>query len=169
MSIDLGSIISKLNELLLISAFLFGGFLAAFHISLVVWTFRDIRSRSRDLFSQLLATLLVFVFNLLGLFLYFILRPRETLAESYERALEEEALLRGIEERPVCPNCGQPVEADFLLCPGCHTQLKKSCPDCGRLLYLPWDICPYCGYPVPPQEPAPPQEIEEVEEEIVTT
>jgi RNA polymerase subunit RPABC4/transcription elongation factor Spt4 len=183
MSIDLGNIISKLNEFLLIAAFFFGGFLAAFHISLVVWTFRDSRSRTRDLFAQLLATLLVFVFSLLGLFLYFMLRPRETLAESYERALEEEALLRGIEERPVCPNCGQPIEADFTLCPACRTQLKRACPECGRLLRLQWETCPYCGYPAPPPEPAPlqeptplqelappqepalPQEIEELEEE----
>lgn len=165
MSIDLGTIISRVNEFLLIAAFFFGGFLAAFHISLVVWTFRDIRSRSRDLFAQLLATLLVFVLGLLGIFLYFMLRPRETLAESYERALEEEALLRGIEERPVCPTCGQPIEPDFLLCPACNTQLKKSCPACDHPLHLHWETCPYCSYPAPP-----PPQIERVErEEVVTT
>ena len=150
MSIDLGNIISKLNEFLLIAAFFCGGFLAAFHISLVVWTFRDIRSRSRDLFTQLLASLLVLAFSVLGLFLYFMLRPRETLGESYERALEEEALLQGLEERMVCPHCGQPIEADFLLCPACTTQLQRKCPECGRLLHLLWETCPYCGYPRPP-------------------
>lgn len=152
MPIDLSDLISKLNEVLLIAAFFFGGFLAAFHISLVVWTLRDIRSRSRDLFTHLLATLLVFVFNVLGLFLYFILRPRETLAEAYARDLEEEALLQGIEERLVCPNCKQRVEADFLLCPACYTKLKKACPRCGRLLHLHWDLCPYCGHQEPPAE-----------------
>jgi hypothetical protein len=36
---------------------LFGAFFLAFWVSLVIWTFRDVRSRSRDIFAQLLATL----------------------------------------------------------------------------------------------------------------
>ncbi len=124
---------------------LLGAFLLAFWLSLVIWTFRDVRARSRDVFAQLLAVLLVLVFNLPGLFLYFILRPRETLAEAYERALEEEALLQDIEERAVCPGCKQKVQPDFMLCPTCHTKLRKPCSNCGRLLHLRWNICPYCG------------------------
>ncbi|MGQ9516173.1 MAG: double zinc ribbon domain-containing protein [Anaerolineae bacterium] len=126
---------------------LLGGFLAALWISLVIWTFRDIRSRTRDIFAQLLATLLVLVFNIPGLLLYLILRPPERLSEAYERALEEEALLQDIEERAVCPACKRQVEKDFILCPACHTPLKKRCPECGRVLQLRWSICPYCGAP----------------------
>jgi len=122
-----------------------GFFLAALWVSLIVWTFRDARTRSRDIFFQLLSALAVLVFGPLGLLLYFILRPSETLAEAYERSLKEEALLQDIEERPVCPTCKQRVEPDFLICPTCHTQLKKLCPNCGRLLQLNWNICPYCG------------------------
>ena len=84
-------------------------------ISIVIWTFRDIRSRSRDIFAQILATLMVLVFfplfPLPGLALYMLLRPRETLSEVYERSLEEEALLQGIEtpeERLVLHSGGQP-------------------------------------------------------------
>lgn len=124
-----------------------GGFLAALWISLVIWTFRDIRSRTRDIFAQLLATLLVLVLNIPGLLLYLILRPPERLTEAYERALEEEALLQDIEERAVCPACKRQVEKDFILCPACHTPLKKRCPECGRVLQLRWTICPYCGAP----------------------
>jgi len=112
---------------------------------MVIWTFRDIRSRTRDILAQILATLMVLLFNIPGLFLYFILRPKETLAEAYERALEEEALLQGIEEREVCPGCRRKVEPDFVVCPYCHTRLKKACPECGRLLHLSWNICPYCA------------------------
>lgn len=124
-----------------------GAFFLAFWLSLVIWTFRDIRSRTRDVLAQILATLMVLLFNIPGLLLYFILRPRETLAEAYERALEEEALLQGIEEREICPGCGRKTQPDFLLCPYCHTKLKKSCPACGRLLHLNWNMCPYCGAP----------------------
>jgi RNA polymerase subunit RPABC4/transcription elongation factor Spt4 len=124
---------------------LFGAFFLAFWVSLVIWTFRDVRSRSRDIFAQLLATLMVMVFNLPGLLFYFILRPQETLVEAYERSLEEEALLQDIEERLVCPGCKRKTQPDFIICPDCHTRLKKSCPNCRRLLHLKWNICPYCG------------------------
>ncbi len=119
----------------------------ALWISLVIWTFRDMRARSRDVFAQALAALVVAVLNVPGLLVYLILRPRETLAEQYERALEEEALLQEIEGRAVCPGCGHAVKDAWRLCPYCHTKLKKPCPQCGELLELPWKICPFCEQP----------------------
>jgi RNA polymerase subunit RPABC4/transcription elongation factor Spt4 len=124
---------------------LFGAFLLAFWLSLIIWTFRDVRSRSRDIFAQLLATLMVIFFNVPGLVLYFMLRPQETLAQAYEKALEEEALLQDIEERYACPGCKKKVQPDFQICPACHTRLKRQCPSCSQLLQLQWNICPYCG------------------------
>lgn len=144
-NIDFVAILDQLSRALEIAALCFGAFLAAFWISLVVWTFRDIRSRTHDVLFQLLSVLLVLVFNVVGLFLYLILRPKELLAEQYERALAEEMLLQDIEERLVCPSCGVRVESDFLLCPACHIQLKRHCETCDRLNELTWDICPYCG------------------------
>lgn len=151
-SIDFVAILDRLSQFLEVAALCFGAFMAAFWISLVVWTFRDIRSRTHDIFFQLLSILLVLVFNVLGLFLYLILRPRETLAERYERALAEEALLQDIEERLVCPLCGVRVESDYLLCPACQSQLKQHCHACGRLNELTWEVCPYCGHVNVPAE-----------------
>ncbi len=151
----------NLGVILQVIIALFGAFLLAFWISMIVWTFRDVRSRSRDIFAQLLATLMVIVFNIPGLLLYFILRPPQTLAEVYDRALEEEALLKDIEERLTCPGCKRKVEKGFMFCPDCHTRLKKACPACERLLHLKWNICPYCGASpgvpafTPPQRQAP--------------
>ncbi len=124
-----------------------GAFLSALWLSLVIWTFRDMRARSRDIFAAILAALVVAVLLLPGLVIYLILRPRETLAEAYQRALEEEALLRQIEERPICPGCQRDIEPDWMVCPSCHTRLRKTCMNCGRLNELNWDICPYCGTP----------------------
>jgi RNA polymerase subunit RPABC4/transcription elongation factor Spt4 len=122
-----------------------GAFWLALWVSIVVWTYRDIKSRTRDVLVQILSVMMVLLFNLPGLLFYFLLRPRETLAEAYEKALEEEALLQSIEERELCPGCGRKVQQDFILCPYCHTKLKKLCNACGRLLHLSWEICPYCG------------------------
>ena len=101
-------------------------FLTSLWLGMVLWTFRDIRSRSRDIIVQLLATLMVGILTLPGLLVYFLTRPRETLAEAYEHALEQEALLQAIEEPDVCSGCGTKVSSEFLYCPYCHTQLKKA-------------------------------------------
>ena len=127
-----------------------GAFVVAIWVSLIVWTFRDVRSRSRDIFAVLLASLMVVIFGPLGLLLYFLLRPPNTLAELYERSLEEEALLQDLEERAVCPGCRRKIEPDWQVCPECHTILKKECLNCGKLLHLRWSLCPYC---VTPSEP----------------
>jgi RNA polymerase subunit RPABC4/transcription elongation factor Spt4 len=146
---DFENILNTIRPFVVMFAALFVAFLTATWVAAVIWAFRDIRSRTRDIFAQILATLLVFVFFPLfpvpGLILYFLLRPRETLSDVYERSLEEEALLQGIEERMACPSCNRRIEEDFLICPSCHTRLKKPCPACGRRLHLKWHICPYCG------------------------
>jgi RNA polymerase subunit RPABC4/transcription elongation factor Spt4 len=139
------NILLIIQQVLVIIGAFGGAFLVALWVSIVIWTFRDIRSRSRDIFAQLLATLMVVVFFLPGLLLYYILRPHETLVEAYERSLEEEALLQEIEEQYICPGCRQKIETDFVICPSCHTKLKQQCASCGRLLHLKWNVCPYCG------------------------
>ena len=129
----------------IIVAFAFA-FLAIFWASLVIWTWRDIRARTQDLVLQIAATLLVTVFFIGGLFIYLILRPRQTLAELYERQLEEESLLAEMTERPTCPTCHYRVESDFQVCPSCGTKLRRPCPRCEHLLELKWNVCPYCAY-----------------------
>jgi len=124
-----------------------GAFFLAVWVSLVIWTFRDVRSRSRDVFAIVLATLMVVIFGPLGVLLFFLLRPADTLTDIYGRSLEEEALLQDLEERAVCPGCRRKIEVDWLVCPDCHTILKKKCLNCGQLLHLRWDICPYCVAP----------------------
>lgn len=120
-------------------------FVAIFWISLAIWTWRDIHARTQDMLSQVLSTALVAVFFVGGLFIYMILRPRQTLAEIYERQLEEESLLAEMTERQTCSNCHARVEGDFQICPSCGHKLKRPCPKCERLLELRWVFCPYCA------------------------
>jgi RNA polymerase subunit RPABC4/transcription elongation factor Spt4 len=117
----------------------------ALWVGLVIWTFKDMRARSRDPFAQIMAALMVAILTVPGWLIYLMLRPRETLAEAYERALEEEALLQEIEERPACPGCSRPILDDWKVCPHCHTRLRKNCQECKRLIELQWNLCPYCG------------------------
>lgn len=143
MPLDLGALASLLQ---LIAAF-FIVYWIAMWLSLIVWTFRDIRARSHDLTIQLVSVALVVIFNLPGLLLYFLLRPRQTLAEQYESELALETLMQQVEEKLVCPMCQQKVQSDFLFCPNCHTRLKRRCDNCHRITSLRWNICPYCGAP----------------------
>ena len=136
------------NFLLVLTAF-GGAFLAALWIALVIWTYRDIRSRARDPLAQILSALLVAVLNLPGVLVYLILRPARTLEDEYQHTLEEEALLQSIEEHAVCPGCGRHIQETWVVCPSCHTRLKKPCHQCHKLMELSWNLCPYCGTPAP--------------------
>jgi RNA polymerase subunit RPABC4/transcription elongation factor Spt4 len=122
--------------------------LVAFWVGLAIWTFRDIRARTTDVFAWILATVLVLVAGPIGWLLYFLLRPRETIAEAYDRQLEEEALLRDITTRRACPTCQTVTEPDWLICPRCQTNLRRTCNNCSRPLELDWVACPYCTTPV---------------------
>lgn len=124
-----------------------GAFFFAFWIAMGIWTFNDIRSRSRDWLAIVLACLLVLIFPIVGLILYLMIRPKHTLAEVYDRALEEEALLREIEETLACVTCGIPVKETWVYCPNCHHQLQHSCVSCKNLVRNDWEICVYCGTP----------------------
>lgn len=148
-----------------IAAAILGALLAGLWLSLVIWTFRDMRLRSRDPFAQLFAALVVAALPVAGILVYLILRPPEKLADVYERALEEEALLQEIEERPKCPGCSRTIESGWILCPHCHTRVRKRCRDCEQLLELQWNLCPFCGnHHVDPYQIQPPTPtLEEVE------
>ena len=134
-------------------------------LSIIVWVYRDIRERTRDLGLQVLAVFIVMMFfpgfNIPGLALYLMLRPRETLEEAYARSLEEEALLREIGDEGMCPSCRRFVERTWRICPFCATQLKDVCVRCEQLLSFNWVACPYCaterrGISMPMPEPAQP-------------
>jgi RNA polymerase subunit RPABC4/transcription elongation factor Spt4 len=122
-----------------------GAYLVALWFVLVIWTFRDIETRSRSVITQIFSTLLVVLFFVPGVLLYLILRPKETLDFAFQRSLEEEYLLQDLEELPLCRSCQHYVEDDYMLCPHCQTQLRDACVACSRLVDLRWNVCPYCG------------------------
>ncbi len=142
---DVAALVTQLEQLLRIGITIISAYFIALWFACVWWTFRDIRSRTTDIFLQIAATLLVAVFSLPGLLIYMVLRPPKTLAQLYEDSLEEEAFLQGIQVHNSCPVCKQRVEGDFIFCPWCQTRLKRTCTRCERPLILRWKMCPFCG------------------------
>jgi RNA polymerase subunit RPABC4/transcription elongation factor Spt4 len=138
--------ITNLRALLNLVGILIGAYLLLLWAASVLWAYRDIRMRSEDVSVQVLAVGLVLLIPFAGIPLHLILRPRQTLSERYERSLEEEYLRRDIEEKYVCPACQRPIESDFVVCPHCHTSLRRQCTNCQRVIDLTWSICPYCAY-----------------------
>jgi hypothetical protein len=124
---------------------LIGAFLAAFWLSMVLWTVKDVRARTDERLAQILAGLIVALLTLPGLLLYLLLRPAQTLEEAYQSSLEEEALLSSLANRQTCPGCGRQTENDWRVCPTCTTLLRKPCEKCSRPLELTWAACPFCG------------------------
>ena len=140
---------TNLSNFMLILTAWGGAFLAALWLSLIIWTYRDIRARARDPLGRILAVLVVAVLFLPGIVIYLILRPHRTLEDEYQHTLEEEALLQSIEDTALCPGCGRHTKENWMVCPNCHTKLKKTCHHCGKLMDLPWNLCPFCSTPTP--------------------
>lgn len=138
-----------LSNLIMVAAAWGAAFLVALWLSLIIWTYRDIRSRARDPLLRFLALIIVALLFLPGIVVYLILRPPRTLEEEYQHTLEEEALLQSIEDIPLCPGCGRRTKDTWTVCPNCHTKLKKPCHHCRKLMELSWNLCPYCGTPAP--------------------
>jgi len=113
------------------------------------WAYRDMQHRSANPVAPYLAAAFIILFTpvlfIFAVLIYRIVRPRETVAESNERALAEEAMLADIESRPHCANCSRPVNEDWIICPTCRNRLRRVCPNCSRLVELDWSLCAWCG------------------------
>ncbi len=134
---------------------LIGGYLLVLWFASILWVYRDIQARTRDPITQAIGVGISVVFPLVGLPVYWVVRPQETLQEAYDRQLEQEAILSELHSVTGCPNCRRPVSDDFMVCAYCGTALKAPCNSCGRLLQFSWRICPTCATPKPRPQPDP--------------
>ena len=122
-----------------------GSYLFLIWAASVLWAYRDISGRTRDIASQVIAMSIIVLLPLVGVPAYLIARPRETLREAYDRQLEQEAILSDLHAVPACPQCRRPVDQDWAICAFCSHELKEPCPSCSRLLQNAWRHCPYCS------------------------
>jgi hypothetical protein len=150
----LGPIGDALNSFLNNQNVQFAGRAVALYVVLLwlacaYWAYRDLQSRTANPIAPYLAAVVIVLFTPilfpLGILLYRLVRPGETVAEANERAIAEEAMLREIEAQPHCANCDRRVEAQWLICPTCRNQLRRMCPACNRHVELDWVVCAWCG------------------------
>jgi uncharacterized OB-fold protein len=139
----------SLDSLLVILTAIALAFIIALWISLIIWTIRDIRVRSKDPFLQIISVLSVILFSFPGLLIYLILRPKYTFTETYLSALEEEALLQSVDAFHICPQCGRQAKPSWHYCAYCANPLTDVCDSCGENLLPDWRTCPNCGTPIP--------------------
>ena len=133
------------GDLVLVAIIGLVAYLLVLWVAALVWTYRDVVARTSDTFTQTIALVLVVVFNIPGLLVYLVLRPKDTLMDAYDRQLEAEALLHEIQEQATCPRCRRKVEAEFVACPYCRNSLGMPCESCGKTLTSSWVLCPYCS------------------------
>ncbi|HEV2315769.1 MAG TPA: zinc ribbon domain-containing protein [Candidatus Acidoferrales bacterium] len=95
-------------------------------IPLYGYIFGDAKRRSmRYVMWTLLA---IFVPDLIGVIIYFILRDALPLD---------------------CPSCHNLVPSKFTFCPHCGNALRPYCPQCGKSVERAWTNCGYCGTKLP--------------------
>jgi hypothetical protein len=123
-------------------------FAVVFWVGLAYWVYRDARRRLDDNWLVGTATVLGLV-PFAGPLVYLLFRAPETLAEIQAREIEVRALTMHLRRpEPQCPVCRSTVEAAYLVCPVCTTQLKEPCRQCSAPLEPLWQACPYCATPV---------------------
>ena len=99
-------------------------------LALIVYTYLDAKRRISDPFLVGCATLASFI-PYIGTAVYAIVRPPEFLEDAHERELEIKAAelrVRQLTEHS-CPNCGFPVEKNFLRCPECQQPPQGPLPE----------------------------------------
>jgi hypothetical protein len=100
----------------------FAGLFMVLFILLVGYVWADAKRRGMN--AVLWVLLAIFIPNLIGVILYFILR----------------------EPLPTpCPSCRAPVGKDLACCASCGTTVRPACPECHRPSEIGWTHCGHCG------------------------
>lgn len=108
----------------------------------ILWTIKDISSRTNNLLGQILSILLVGIWTpFIWLPIYLLLRP---LSYKWERISWRESLAV---QTAICPACGMknPLHHDF--CVTCGQKMVIMCKECKAPYHRIYDYCPQCGAP----------------------
>ena len=130
-----------LSPQLMAVLYLFIAFIVALYVLAVAYVFIDARRRGAPMPAVWGAVALI---PFVGLIAYLVLRPSSYLADREEQELDMALRDRQLAHYGTCPQCGEPIEKDFIVCPVCNTQVRNVCPSCHKPLDAHWKVCPYC-------------------------
>lgn len=133
-----------LFNILKIAALFIGLSFIVFWVGLVWWVSQDVLTRTSDKIIVAAAVAMTAILGPVGVMFYLIIRPKQTMKESYGEMMEHEMMLRAAAST-ICPMCEHMTQEDFVNCPYCGTVLKKQCASCQKLVDMDWSYCPYCG------------------------
>jgi RNA polymerase subunit RPABC4/transcription elongation factor Spt4 len=111
----------------------------------VFWVWTDSGDRSTSIIFRLISVILVLPFNLFGLIIYFIIRPKDTIESLFWTDLERRYLINETADLGDCNNCGYQLSPQFNQCPQCATPVRVECDDCGEMVRTDWKYCAICG------------------------
>lgn len=109
-------------------------------LSCLVWVLKDSMARSRNVWFHVLAVLLVtFLTPVVGLPVYYSIRPLFILPHKYYGAVLTHALTVS------CPDCRTPVAYDHYFCHVCGADCTRKCHHCGTYYPHTYQHCFHCG------------------------
>jgi len=100
--------------------------LGVFWIVVLYWIWLDSGDRTSSKFARAGYVLLGLIFNVVGLIIYLIVRPTQTIEEIYWSDLERRYLKFETSELGDCPKCGAQLYPGFKFCPHCGEEAHKS-------------------------------------------
>lgn len=119
--------------------------LGIFWIVVLYWVWLDSGDRTSKIIVRIAYVLLVTILNIVGLFIYLMIRPSQTIEEIYWSDLERRYLKYETSELGDCPKCGEQLFPGYRFCPKCKYRLKIKCSNCGVYIDRQCKFCPSCG------------------------
>ncbi len=138
------SFLEGVDFTLVLRVFLIG--FVVFWLVVVGWVIADAFERTKSIFAVFFYALIVLVFNIMGLVIYLLIRPKATSDEAYWADLERRYLKFETAGLGDCPSCGEEIQPNFIFCPSCGYHLRVKCPSCGVFLEPSWNVCPFCSH-----------------------
>lgn len=124
---------------------LFGIALGAFWIVVLYWVWLDSGERTTKKEIRIAYLVLVTLLFIVGLIIYLLIRPNQTIEEIYWADLERRYLKYETAELGDCPKCGTQLFPGFNYCPNCKYVIKVKCSQCGVEMDKQYKYCPSCG------------------------
>ena len=103
----------------------FVGFIIALYVLSVVYVFIDARRRGA---SAYVAWGIIALIPFVGLIAYLVLRPHSYASDREEQELDMALRERQLAQYGTCPQCGAPIEKDFVVCPVCEPRFATYAP-----------------------------------------